>query len=62
MISRVVLGLIRLTSRSDFFRVDFFDFWIFTRRRPLRKDSGMVWHLPIGHFLVELWMDEVCNF
>ena len=55
------LGLIRLTSRSDFFGVDFFDFWIFTHFRALSKDSRMVWHLPIGHFLDELSMDEVCN-
>jgi hypothetical protein len=30
--------------------------------RPRKWDSGMIWHMCMGHWMVELLMDEVCIF
>jgi hypothetical protein len=30
--------------------------------RPRKWDSGMIWHMCMGHWMVELLTDEVCIF
>jgi hypothetical protein len=51
-----------LTFRSDFFGLTVLTFWFDGCCGVESGDSGMAWHLPFGHFMDELWMDEVCGF